>query len=65
MNWDRMMRNAARGTDFTGAGASDEQAYFEAFGRDDGTPRADVPMRGIAVVFSTGIAFVQAAFVVK
>ena len=65
MNWDRIMQNAARGADFTGIGASDEQAYFEAFGQGDTTPRANASMRRAGVSFATVIAFVQSAFVVK
>ena len=65
MNWDRMMRNAARGADFTGAGASDEQAYFEAFAQDGRAPRADAPLRGSGVALAAVIAFVQSAFVVR
>ena len=35
MDWDVLMKNAARGRDFTGRSAADEQAYFEAFADDD------------------------------
>ena len=65
MDWDRMMANTARGTDFTGRSAADEQAYFEAFGVSSGTDMTGASSARIGLWCAALIGFVQTAFVLK
>ena len=65
MDWDSVMRNTARGDDFTGRSASDEQAYFEAFA---GSEAATAPARRVWALghhCASIIGYISASFVLR
>ena len=65
MDWDVLMKNAARGRDFTGRSAADEQAYFEAFA-DDAEPVVRLGNIGsIRYLVLTVIGFLSSGFMLR
>lgn len=65
MDWDRMMTNAARGRDFTGRSAGDEQAYFEAFAGEEDAKGVRPSLRGIGTLCVSLIGFIGAGFMLR
>ena len=65
MDWDRLFQNVARGSDFTGRTAKDEQAYFEAFGAFGEAPPDSAKDGRLHFRAATFLGFVQGVFVLK
>lgn len=65
MDWDRLIANAARGTDFTGRTARDEQAYFEAFAGDDGVSHHPGVIHTLGYACASAVGFLTAGFMLR
>ena len=65
MDWDRIMQNSARGTGFTGRGAADEQAYFEAFAEVGETTIGVGKLKGLRHLAIVIVGFFSVEFMLR
>lgn len=65
MDWDRLIANAARGTDFTGRTARDEQAYYEAFAGEEWGRHPGRAFAAIGTACASVIGFLSAGFMLR